>query len=150
MNDRFTDRLQRVMRLANEAAQSFNHEWIDPEHLFLGILKDAKIDGGGMAVDILSTICADMSEFRREIESKIQRGPEMIIMGRLPQTERAREVLRLAQRESQKANLTFIDTEHLLLGLLLAEGTIPSQILKLFGFTYELIIEIIQRRRSPK
>lgn len=150
MNDRFTDRLKNVLLLASQEAQGFEHECIEPEHLFLGLLKDHKKNGESMATDILGTICGDMSEFRREIESKIQRGPEMIIMGRLPQTERAREVLRLAQRESQKANLTFIDTEHLLLGLLLAEGTIPSQILKLFGFTYELIIEIIQRRRSPK
>jgi len=38
MYERFTDRARKVMQLANQEAQRFNHEYIGTEHLLLGLL----------------------------------------------------------------------------------------------------------------
>ena len=36
MYERFTDRARKVMQLANQEAQRFNHEYIGTEHILLG------------------------------------------------------------------------------------------------------------------
>ena len=36
MFERFTDRARKVMALANQEAQRFNHEYIGTEHILLG------------------------------------------------------------------------------------------------------------------
>ena len=40
MYERFTDRARKVMQLANQEAQRFNHEYIGTEHVLLGLVKD--------------------------------------------------------------------------------------------------------------
>ena len=41
MYERFTDRARKVMQLANQEAQRFNHEYIGTEHVLLGLIKEA-------------------------------------------------------------------------------------------------------------
>jgi len=38
MFERFTDRARKVMALANQEAQRFNHEYIGTEHILLGLV----------------------------------------------------------------------------------------------------------------
>src|SRR5262245_10501728 len=40
MYERFTDRARKVMQLANQEAQRFNHEYIGTEHVLLGLVKE--------------------------------------------------------------------------------------------------------------
>ena len=40
MYERFTDRARKVMQLANQEAQRFNHEYIGTEHILLGLVKE--------------------------------------------------------------------------------------------------------------
>ena len=49
MYERFTDRARKVMQLANQEAQRFNHEYIDAEHILLGLIAE----GTGLAGEIL-------------------------------------------------------------------------------------------------
>ena len=44
MYERFTDRARKVMQLANQEAQRFNHEYIGTEHLLLGLIKEGSGD----------------------------------------------------------------------------------------------------------
>ena len=43
MYERFTDRARKVMQLANQEAQRFNHEYIGTEHILLGLVKELRI-----------------------------------------------------------------------------------------------------------
>ena len=40
MYERFTDRARKVMQLANQEAQRFNHEYIGTEHILLGLIHE--------------------------------------------------------------------------------------------------------------
>ena len=40
MFERFTERARKVIALANQEAQRFNHEYIGTEHLLLGLVKE--------------------------------------------------------------------------------------------------------------
>ena len=50
MYERFTDRARKVMQLANQEAQRFNHEYIGTEHILLGLVKE----GSGVAANVLN------------------------------------------------------------------------------------------------
>ena len=52
MYERFTDRARKVMQLANQEAQRFNHEYIGTEHVLLGLVKE----GSGVAANVLKKI----------------------------------------------------------------------------------------------
>ena len=43
MYERFTDRARKVMQLANQEAQRFNHEYIGTEHILLGLVKEGSV-----------------------------------------------------------------------------------------------------------
>ncbi len=50
MFERFTDKARKVMAIANEQVQLFNHQYIGTEHIFLGLVKE----GGGTAAAVIS------------------------------------------------------------------------------------------------
>ena len=52
MHERFTDRARKVMQLANQEAQRFNHEYIGTEHILLGLVKE----GSGVAANVLKNL----------------------------------------------------------------------------------------------
>ncbi|MFM8643099.1 MAG: Clp protease N-terminal domain-containing protein, partial [Phycisphaerales bacterium] len=49
MFERLTDRARKVMALANQEAQRFNHEYIGTEHILLGLVKE----GSGVGANVL-------------------------------------------------------------------------------------------------
>ena len=125
MYERFTDRARKVMQLANQEAQRFNHEYIGTEHILLGLVAE----GSGVAANVLKNLGIDLHRIRGEIEKLVQCGPEMVTMGKLPQTPRAKKVLESAMQEARNLNHNYVGTEHLLLGLLNEVEGVAAQVL---------------------
>ena len=80
MYERFTDRARKVMQLANQEAQRFNHEYVGTEHVLLGLVKE----GSGVAANVLKNLDVDLRKIRVEVEKIVQAGPDMVTMGKLP------------------------------------------------------------------
>ncbi len=110
MYERFTDRARKVMQLANQEAQRFNHEYVGTEHVLLGLIKE----GSGVAANVLRNLDVDLRKIRNEVEKIVQAGPEMVTMGKLPQTPRAKKVIEYAIEEARNLNHNYVGTEHLL------------------------------------
>src|SRR5688572_11227841 len=87
MFERFTDRARKVMALANQEAQRFNHEYIGTEHILLGLVKE----GSGVGANVLKNLDVDLRKVRLEVEKLVKSGPDMVTMGKLPQTPRAKK-----------------------------------------------------------
>ncbi len=120
--ERFTDRARKVMQLANQEAQRFNHEYIGTEHILLGL-----IAGNGVAANVLKNLDVDLRKIRLEVEKLLQSGPDMVSMGKLPQTPRAKKVIEYSMEEARNLAHNYVGTEHILLGLLREqEGPIKS------------------------
>jgi ATP-dependent Clp protease ATP-binding subunit ClpA len=133
MYERFTDRARKVMQLANQEAQRFNHEYIGTEHILLGLIKE----GAGVAAHVLKNLDINLHKVRLEVEKIIQLGPEMVRMGRLPQTPRAKRVIEFSIEEARNLNHDYIGTEHILLGLLREEEGVAAQVLMNLGLKLE-------------
>ena len=137
MYERFTDRARKVMQLANQEAQRFNHEYIGTEHMLLGLVKE----GTGVAANVLKNLDVDLRKIRLEVEKLVQSGPEMITMGKLPQTPRAKKVIEYSMEEARNLNHNFVGTEHILLGLLREQEGVAAQVLMNLGLKLEEVRE---------
>ncbi len=139
MYERFTDRARKVMQLANQEAQRFNHEYIGTEHILLGLVKE----GSGVAANVLKNLDIDLRKIRLEVERIVQHGPgaEQVVMGRLPHTPRAKKVIEYSIEEARNLNHNYVGTEHLLLGLLREQEGVAAQVLMNLGLKLEDVRE---------
>src|SRR6187401_584792 len=139
MYERFTDRARKVMQLANQEAQRFNHEYIGTEHILLGLVKE----GSGVAANVLKNLDIDLRKIRIEVEKIVQtgQGTEMVTMGKLPQTPRAKKVIEYSIEEARNLNHNYVGTEHLLLGLLREQEGVAAQVLMNLGLKLEDVRE---------
>jgi len=137
MYERFTDRARKVMQLANQEAQRFNHEYIGTEHILLGLIKE----GSGVAANVLKNLDVDLRKIRLEVEKLVQSGPDMVTMGKLPQTPRAKKVIEYSMEEARSLNHNYVGTEHILLGLLREQEGVAAQVLMNLGLKLEEVRE---------
>jgi ATP-dependent Clp protease ATP-binding subunit ClpC len=137
MYERFTDRARKVMQLANQEAQRFNHEYIGTEHVLLGLIKE----GSGVAANVLKNLDIDLRKIRLEVEKLVQSGPDMVTMGKLPQTPRAKKVIEYSMDEARNLGHNYVGTEHILLGLLREQEGVAAQVLMNLGLKLEDVRE---------
>ncbi|MBK7876777.1 MAG: ATP-dependent Clp protease ATP-binding subunit [Planctomycetes bacterium] len=137
MFDRFTDRAKKVMNLARQEAQRFNHEYLGTEHILLGLVQE----GSGVAANVLKNMGIDLSKIRTEVEKIVKTGPSMVTMGQLPFTPRAKKVLELSMEEASNLGHNYIGTEHLLLGLIKENEGIAARVLLNLGVKLEEVRE---------
>jgi ATP-dependent Clp protease ATP-binding subunit ClpA len=131
--ERFTERARKVLQMANQEALCFNHEYIGTEHILLGLVKE----GSGVAANALESLGIYLQKVRHEVEKIVQAGPDLVSIRKLPQTPRAKIAIEYAIEESRKLEHDYVDTEHLLLGLLRQEEAAGSQVLMNLGLKLE-------------
>jgi serine/threonine protein kinase len=146
MYERFSDHARKVMQLANQEAQRFNHAYIGTEHLLLALIKE----GSGIAAAVLKNFEINPHKIRLEIERIVQSGPDMVTMGKLPQTPRAKKVIEYAIEEARNFNHNYVGTEHLLLGLLCEGEGVAGQVLRHLGLTLETARKEVRRLILPE
>src|SRR5258705_655787 len=132
--DKFTERARRVLTLAQEEAQRFNHNYIGTEHLLLGLVRE----GDGVAAKVLSNLGVELNKVRSAVEFIIGRG-DRIVLGDIGLTPRAKKVIELAVDEARRLNHHYIGTEHLLLGLVREGEGIAAGVLESLGVNLEKV-----------
>src|SRR3954471_10613647 len=95
MHPSVTEHVYRVLRLAEQQAQHFNHEYVGTEHLLLGVV----IEGCGLAAGALRHL--RLHVIRREVEKTVPPGPDTVMIGRLPLAPRASKAIEHAVEEAR-------------------------------------------------
>src|SRR5512136_3185667 len=132
--DKFTDRARKVLTLAQDEAQRFNHNYIGTEHLLLGLVRE----GEGVAARVLENMNVELPKVRTAVEFIIGRGDRPVV-GEVGLTPRAKRVIELAVDEARRLHHNYIGTEHLLLGLLREGEGIAASALEGLGVTLEKV-----------
>jgi ATP-dependent Clp protease ATP-binding subunit ClpC len=132
--EKFSERARRVLSLAQEEAQRFNHNYIGTEHILLGLVRETE----GVAARVLSGLGVDLTKVRSAVEFIIGRG-EKPAQGEIGLTPRAKKVVELAVDEARRMNHTYIGTEHLLIGLLREGEGVAAGVLESLGVTLEKV-----------
>jgi hypothetical protein len=142
----FTPRAQRVLALARQEANRFNHNFVGTEHLLLGLIR---LDQG-TAVNALQKMGLDLNLVRGEVEKQVGTGPEQKMVGKIPYTPRVKKVIAMADKERKALNHTYLGTEHLLLGLLREGDGVAARVLKNLGVDIEKTRDAILVALDPK
>src|SRR5262245_33470634 len=147
MHERFTDRARKVMQLANQEAQRFNHEYIGTEHILLGLIGE----GAGVAANLLKGQGIDLAKIRWWVEQIVQPCPggNDVVMSRLPRTPQVRKAIDYAAEEASNLKHDCIGTQHLLLGLLRAQENVAAQILLNLRVSIKALRKALAKMRPP-
>lgn len=130
MFERFTERVKTLLDFARKEAVKYGHNRVEPEHILLAMLGDVQ----GVGIAILHHLGIEPLKIKNEIERGMKIGVP-IYVGDLPLSLQSKRVLELAVKEAQLYTNTYIGTEHILLGMLAAEETLPAKILRENGIT---------------
>ncbi|MEK7476895.1 MAG: ATP-dependent Clp protease ATP-binding subunit [Candidatus Coatesbacteria bacterium] len=131
MYDRFAERARKAIAYAREEAIRLDHDYIGTEHILLGIIRE----GNGVAVAVLENLNVDLAKLRHEVEKLVATTGGTLTLGKVEFSMTAKKVLELAQEEAQNFGHNYIDTEHILLGLIREGEGIAARVLNSFGVT---------------
>ena len=134
--EKFSEGARRVLTLAQEEAQRFNHSYIGTEHILLGLVRETE----GLASQVLANMGVDLDKVRSAVEFIIGRG-ERPILGDIGLTPRAKKVIELAVDEARRMNHNHIGTEHLLIGLLREGEGVAAGVLESLDITLDRVRE---------
>ncbi len=141
MFEEFTDRAKKIMALSNQAAQSFDHEQIGPEHMLLGLIKEGPNANTGARLLNELLPGKNFDDLRNDIGNRFTKGISKVSAGKLPMTDRAKKVIEFAIEEARELGHSHIGTEHLFLGLIRSTGdddtSVPVKVFADIGITIE-------------
>ncbi|TAE60477.1 MAG: ATP-dependent Clp protease ATP-binding subunit, partial [Bacteroidetes bacterium] len=145
MESNFSDRVKDVISYSREEAIRLGHDYIGPEHLLLGLIRE----GEDVAIKILVDLTVDLAQLKRAIENAIKGTTVTTInLSNLPLTRQAEKVLKITRLEAKLLKSQVIGTEHLLLSILREENNVAAQILNRFGVVYDMVRGEIENSRG--
>jgi ATP-dependent Clp protease ATP-binding subunit ClpC len=131
---RFTERAQKVLFLARDEARRLGHPAVGTEHLLLGLLRE----GEGIAAKSLQALGVNLEKVRQEVEKIVSPG-KPASGEEIGLTPRAKKVLELAQEEGRRQGVSYVGTEHILLGFIREGEGVAAQALVNQGITLEKV-----------
>jgi ATP-dependent Clp protease ATP-binding subunit ClpC len=150
MDNNFSQRVRDIMAYSREEAGRLQNNYIGPEHLMLGILRD----GDGLAIQVLQDFDIDLHVLKDYIDSHVRSiqepydGTSELVINK--NTEKA---LKMSILEARLTKSIETDTEHILLALLKEKNTLIYDILKQFQLDYSsafMYIKSILENRSEE
>lgn len=133
MYERYSDRVRKVMSLADQEAKRCNQERVAPEHILVGLVKE----GTGVGANVLKNLDIDLRRVRSALEGKISIGPDMVSMGKLSLTPFAQQIMKLAVATAERLQHNWIGTEHILIALATEPQGIVAEVFRDLGVTKE-------------
>jgi ATP-dependent Clp protease ATP-binding subunit ClpC len=114
MYEMFTERARIVFQLANQVAQRYNAESIEPEHVLLGLA----MEGSGVGATKLKIFGVDAKKLREAIEANPRPKSDILQIRRMNNSQKTMEVVTRANAEAKRFGHNYVGTEHLLLALI--------------------------------
>ena len=151
MNNKFSKRVKDIMAYSREEAGRLQNNYIGPEHLMLGILRD----GDGLAIQILQDFDVNLKSLKEQIDSQIReiQEPEEGNSNELVVTKSTEKILKMSILEARLTKSTPTDSEHLLLALLKDKKTLINSIMQSYNVDYSsalLYVKSIIDNRNDK
>jgi ATP-dependent Clp protease ATP-binding subunit ClpC len=143
--ERFTERAQHVVVLAQDEARALRHDYIGTEHILLALLRE----DDGIAARVLEAFDVTEEQVRAQVARIVGQGNE-VLDGQMPFTPRGKRVLERSLDEAISLHHNYIGTEHLLLALTSIDEGVAAHILVDLGVDLEMIrIEITRMLSGP-
>lgn len=151
MFERYTERARRVLFFARYELSDLGGDSIETEHLLLGLL----FQGKGIIDAIFAHWNVPRAEFRRTLRARIRiDAAKLPTSTEVPFSEAMKRTLNYAAEEADGLQHTTIGAEHLLLGLLREDNSVPATMLVAQGMGLESvrshIVELVNESRAEE
>jgi len=134
MFGRFTERSQKVLSYAQEAAQQFRHGYVGTEHILMGLLKEE-----GPAQSVLNKMNINLEDVAELIEEYEGMGDMEFKKEQIQLTPRTKRLLEISLLESRNMNHNYIAPEHMLLALISEPEGVAVTILNSLGADFSRV-----------
>jgi ATP-dependent Clp protease ATP-binding subunit ClpC len=132
MKANFSKRIQELIKLARNEARRLDQEYVGSEHLLLGLLKRSNTS----VVDILSSMDVKPERLITKVESLVNNDSNTPVLGPIPLSKNAEQILRSAYKEAKSAGSNSISDEHVILSILKIDDGIANKVLSDAGVNY--------------
>ncbi|WP_418586919.1 ATP-dependent Clp protease ATP-binding subunit [Phocaeicola sp.] len=148
MNNPFSQRISDVIQFGKEEANRLRNNYIGPEHLLLGIIRE----GEGKAVQILESLYVDLKQVKKEIEDELRLAAEVSdnYSEEITFNEKASKILKMSILESRMLKSPTTDTEHMLLAIMRENQNRASQVLEENEVTYQKVMDKLVPKAEPQ
>ena len=148
MGNQFSQRVSDVIQFSREEAGRLGNNYIGPEHLLLGILRE----GEGKAVLVLKDLHVDIQKIKRDIESELSTGGQgdAVDLNELNFNNEASKIIKISILEARMLKAPVADTEHLLLAIMREKQSLASNVLEACQVTYAKIMDQLVPKSNPK
>jgi len=140
MFKRYTEKAKKVVMIAQEEAMNLNHDYIGTEHILIGLIKEEE----GVASQVLKQLGVNADKVIEEVEQLVGKG-EYQQVDEIAFTPRSKKVLELASQEATQLKNNYIDTEHILLGLIKEGSGVAIRILSDLGVNLDNVYSEIMK-----
>ncbi|TYO94644.1 ATP-dependent Clp protease ATP-binding subunit [Desulfallas thermosapovorans] len=134
---RFTQRAHKVLMLAQEEAKRYGHPYVGTEHILLGLISE----GEGVAAKALASLGVQAGKVRAMVEQAAGKGDG--VPREVSLTPRVKRVLELSVDEARRMGISYVGTEHLLLGLIREGEGVAAQVLGAMGASQERVRQVV-------
>lgn len=145
MTVNYSEQLHNVLLYSSQEAERLGNNYVGPEHLLLGILRN----GVGKAIDILNVTHVNILKIKQTIESQIRTDlePTGAEIPNLKSTERIKKIMEL---ETRSMSAETADTEHLLLAILKEKNNMAGDVLGAEHLTYDQVKALIEEPKDVR
>ncbi|KAB2870641.1 MAG: ATP-dependent Clp protease ATP-binding subunit [Bacteroidales bacterium] len=139
MNQKFSQKIKDVLAYSREEALRLGNNAINPDHLFLGILRD----GEGEAINLLLSQGVDLSDLKKRVDKHLlqlsDRNDNINDSSDIVIFKSAERALKVVFLEARSLKSDTINTAHLLLAILKDETNFITQLLFERNISYDTV-----------
>ncbi len=139
--DKFTLKAQEIIQAAQQLAEKYGHQQIEPEHLVRAILDQSE----GVVPPLLGKIGADKGQLIQSVEAALEKIPKVSGsgLGQAYISPRSKSVLDKAFSEAEQMKDEFVSLEHILLAVTGEKEGEASRLLAMAGITRDTILQAL-------
>lgn len=137
MKSQFSKQVANVVINSKMEANRLSNNYIGPEHLLLGIIRD----GEGKAIHILRNLSVDIEQVKESLEQILGRYKDNLLLPNadVPLSAEASKILKMCILEARAQHNETADTEHLLLAILREKDNLAARMLQQDNIDYEKV-----------
>ncbi|HHX45271.1 MAG TPA: ATP-dependent chaperone ClpB [Chloroflexi bacterium] len=144
--NQFTEKALQAIQEAQDLARENNNAQVEVEHLLLTLLEQPE----GVVPQVIAAVGTSAPAIARQVRTEVERMPKAYGPTQLYLSQRLSAVLRAAQGEAERLRDEFVSTEHLLLGIIVADRGPAASMLQRAGLTTEAVYEALKDIRGSQ
>ena len=146
MNYKYSDRITRILGYSKEEALRLNNDYIGPEHLMLGLIRD----GESRVIDVLRRkFYVNIPSIKEVLERTVRDNGTTLLSTDIALNKQSNTIMRLAVLEARLLKSEESDAEHMLLAMLKQNDNTVARVLNDCEVTYKELYDSLTTQKAP-